>query len=257
MPKRRKVIAGNWKMNFTPSETVEFLKDNKAEFDTSAVDVVLCVPYVSLQPALDVLEGSNIKVGAQNIHYMDAGAYTAEISAPMLKDMGVPYAIIGHSERREKFGETDLTVNLRTINVLKHGIVPIVCVGETLKQRGQERTSEILLKQLPMALDGLTATQVANLVIAYEPIWAIGTGVVASTEQAEEACKIIRECIAQKYDKKTAEAVRILYGGSVDATNAKELFAQENIDGGLVGGASMKPSFKDVIKAGAGCCGCE
>jgi len=251
MHKRRKVVAGNWKMNFTPAEAKKFAEEIKSKIDTNMADVVLCVPYVSLQPVMDALKGTNIKVGAQNMHYMDGGAYTAEISGPMLSSMGIKYAIIGHSERREKFGETDTTVNLRAKAAIKHGITPIICVGESLKQRKEERTIDILVKQINIALDELTAAQVAEVVIAYEPIWAIGTGVVATTQQAEEACKAIRSRIAMIYGAETANATRILYGGSVDPSNAKELFAQENIDGGLVGGASMKPSFEEVVKAGA------
>ena len=250
MHNRRKVIAGNWKMNFTPPQAAKFAAEIKGKIDTAEADVVLCVPYVSLQPVMDEIKGTNVKAGAQNMHYMASGAYTGEVSGPMLNAMGVNYAIIGHSERREKFGETDTTVNLRTLSAIKHGITPIICVGESLKQRKEERTIEILVKQINIALDELTAEQVAGVIIAYEPIWAIGTGVVATVEQAEESCKAIRERIAAKFGTQTANATRILYGGSVDPTNAKELFAQKNIDGGLVGGASMKPSFEDVVKAG-------
>ena len=253
MHKRKKVVAGNWKMNFTPKETVKFLNENKDKFDTDAAEVVLCVPYVALQSAMDAVKSTNIKIGAQNIHYMDNGAYTGEISGTMLKDMGVKYAIIGHSERREKFGDTDLTVNLRVISAIKHGITPILCIGESLKQRTQDRIFEILRKQISFALNELTQSQISNLIIAYEPIWAIGTGMVASTAQAEEACKMIRERLSEKYGSEAAASIRILYGGSVDPSNAKELFSMPNIDGGLVGGASMKPSFEDVIKAGV-CC---
>jgi len=251
MHSRRKVIAGNWKMNFTPAEAAKFATEMKGKLNVDFADVVLCVPYVSLQPVMDALKGTNIKVGAQNMHYMDNGAYTAEISGPMLKTMGVEYAIIGHSERREKFGETDTTVNLRALAAIKHGITPIICVGESLKQRDASRTNDILVKQTNLALDGMTAKQVSELIIAYEPIWAIGTGKVATVDQAEEACKVIRDRIAEIYCPDTAAKVRIQYGGSVDPSNANDLFAQPNIDGGLVGGASMKPSFEDVVKAGA------
>jgi len=251
MHKRRTVVAGNWKMNFTPAEAVKFASEVKDKINVDFTDVVLCVPYVSLQPVMDALKGTNIKVGAQNMHYMDSGAYTAEISGPMLKSMGVEYVIIGHSERREKFGETDTTVNLRALNAIKHGITPIICVGESLKQRDAARTNEILVKQINIALDGMTAAQVADVIIAYEPIWAIGTGKVATVEQAEDACKTIRSRIAEIHSNNTANKVRIQYGGSVDPANAKDLFSQPNIDGGLVGGASMKPSFEDVVKAGA------
>ena len=250
MHKHRKVIAGNWKMNFTPAEAARFAAEIKGRIDTAEADVVLCVPYVSLQPVMDELKGTNVQAGAQNMHYMDGGAYTGEISGPMLNAMGVKYAIIGHSERREKFGETDTTVNLRALSAIKHGIVPIICAGESLKQRDASRTNDILIKQINIALDGMTAEQVAEIIIAYEPIWAIGTGKVATTEQAEDACKTIRNRICEIYNPEIAAKVRILYGGSVDSANAGELFAQENIDGGLVGGASMKPGFEDVVKAG-------
>ena len=251
MHKRRKVVAGNWKMNFTPAGASELATELKSKINVDTADVVLCVPYVSLQPVMDVLKGTNIKVGAQNMHYMDSGAYTAEISGPMLKSMGVEYVIIGHSERREKFGETDTTVNLRALSAIKHGITPIICVGESLKQRDASRTNEILVKQINIALDEMTAAQVSNIIIAYEPIWAIGTGKVATVGQAEDACKTIRNRIAEIYGAEAAAKVRIRYGGSVDPTNANDLFSQPNIDGGLVGGASMKASFEDVVKAGA------
>jgi len=244
------LIAGNWKMNFTPSKAVDFVNKIKASIDTDKRDVVLCVPYVALQSVKDALKGTHIQVGAQNVHYMDDGAYTGEISGAMLGEIGVPYVILGHSERREKFGESDTTVNLRVLNAIKHGLTPIICVGETLKQRKGGRTFEVLRKQINFALDEVPPAQVAKLVIAYEPIWAIGTGETATTSQAEEACKMIRERISGKYNPEVAGSVRILYGGSVDETNAADLFGQPNIDGGLVGGASTKPSFAEVVKAG-------
>ena len=247
---RKKIIAGNWKMNFTPTEARQFARCMKDKINSDKVQVVLCAPYVALQTVKDELAGTHIAVGAQNMHYMDTGAYTGEISGPMLKDMGITYTLIGHSERREKFGEIDATVNLRTINAIKHGIIPIICVGESLKQRDDGRTFEVLRKQINFDLDDLTEDQAARIVIAYEPIWAIGTGKVASTQQAEEACAYIRSRIAEKYGDETANATRILYGGSVDPTNAGDLFSMPNIDGGLVGGASMKPTFEDIVKAG-------
>jgi len=247
---RKKIIAGNWKMNFTPSKAVEFIKAIKGNINTDKAEVVLCVPYVAIQAVNDALKGTNIKVGAQNIHYMDDGAYTGEISGAMLGEIGVPYVIVGHSERREKFGESDTTVNLRALNALKHGLVPIICVGETLKQRKAGRTDEVVRKQINFALDEVPEAQMANVVIAYEPIWAIGTGEVATTEQAEAACKLIRDRISEKYGSKVAEAVRILYGGSVSPKNAADLFKEKNIDGGLVGGASTELSFDKVVKAG-------
>lgn len=247
---RRKIIAGNWKMNKTPVEAVKFVNENKAAFDSADVDVVLCVPYVSLHAVQEELKGTNIKVGAQNMHYMDGGAYTAEISGKMLKDMGVPYVIIGHSERRERFNESDTTVNLKVLKAMEHGLIPIICVGESLRQRKENRTEGVLRKQVTFALDELTPEQVANVVIAYEPIWAIGTGETATTQQAEEACAIIRQQIHKDFGQEAADKVRIQYGGSVTPDNANELFAMSNIDGGLVGGASVVPSFAQVIHHG-------
>jgi len=244
---RKKIIAGNWKMHFTPSRAEAFAKDMKSKLDSKDVEVVLCVPYVNLQSVKDALKGSNVKVGAQNMHYMDEGAYTGEISGEMLQDMGVPYVIIGHSERRERFAESDTTVNLKTLKALEHNLTPIICVGETQKQRLQERTKGVLHKQVTFALDELTAEDVAKVVIAYEPIWAIGTGLTATTEQAEEACALIRNQIREQFGKEAADKVRILYGGSVSPKNAAELFAMPNIDGGLVGGASVVPSFEQVV----------
>jgi len=250
---RKMIIAGNWKMNFTPSKAVEFVNSIKNSIDTDKRDVVLCVPYVAIQSVRDALGGTHIQVGAQNVHYMDDGAYTGEISGAMLGEIGVPYVVIGHSERREKFGESDTTVNLRVLNAIKHGLIPIICVGETLKQRKGGRTFEVLRKQINFALDEVPAAQIAKIVIAYEPIWAIGTGEVATTSQAEEACAMIRERVSEIHGSYAANAVRILYGGSVDPSTAEELFAQQNIDGGLVGGASTKQDFYKVVKAGL-CC---
>jgi len=247
---RKMLIAGNWKMNFTPSKAVDFVSKIKGSIDTDKRDVVLCVPFVAIQAAKDALKGTHIQVGAQNVHYMDGGAYTGEISGAMLGEIGVPYVIIGHSERREKFGESDTTVNLRALSAIKHGLIPIICVGETLKQRKGGRTFEVLRKQINFALDEMPPAQVSKLVIAYEPIWAIGTGETATTGQAEEACKMIREHISKMYNPEVAQAVRILYGGSVDPDNATDLFAQPNIDGGLVGGASTSETFDRVVKAG-------
>jgi len=244
---RKKIIAGNWKMNKTPVEAVEFVKENKSRFDCTNVEVVLCVPYVSLQAVQDELKGTNIKVGAQNMHYMDEGAYTAEISGAMLSDMKIPYVIIGHSERRERFSESDTTVNLKTLKAMEHSLIPIICVGESQRQRKEKRTEGVLRKQVTFALDELSPVQVADVVIAYEPIWAIGTGETATTQQAEEACAIIREQIRKDFGQEAASKVRILYGGSVTPANAAELFAMPNIDGGLVGGASVVPSFEKVI----------
>jgi len=244
---RKKIVAGNWKMHFTPTKAVEFAGEIKGKIDTEKVEVVICVPYVNIQSVLKEFEGTNIKVGAQNMHYMDEGAYTGEISGAMLGDMGVPYVIIGHSERRERFGETDTTINLKVLKALEHGLTPIICVGESQKQRKSNRTQGVLRKQLAFALDELTPTNVAKVVIAYEPIWAIGTGEVATTEQAENACALIRDQIFTRFGHTAADKVRILYGGSVTADTAAELFSMPNIDGGLVGGASVVPSFEKVV----------
>jgi triosephosphate isomerase len=247
---RKRLVAGNWKMFFTPPEAKVFAEEMKAKLDTEDTDVVFCVPYVSLQSVIDALKDSNVKVGAQNMHYMDEGAYTGEISGKMLASMGVPYVIIGHSERRERFGETDTTVNIKLLKALEHGLTPIVCVGESQRQRKEGRTGAVLRKQINFALDEIKSRDMEKIVIAYEPIWAIGTGDVATTAQAEEACALIRQ---QIHDLKGAEAaykVRILYGGSVSHENAAELFAMPNIDGGLVGGASTKPSFEQVVRCG-------
>ena len=247
---RKKIIAGNWKMNFTPDEAKIFVRSIKEEINTDKAEVVLCVPYVSLHAVSDELAGTNIKVGAQNMHYMDQGAYTGEITGKMLNDMKVPYVIIGHSERRERFGETDLTVNLKVLNALKNGLKPIICIGESQRQYKEKRTKDVLRKQINFALDELTSDEAAKVVIAYEPIWAIGTGITPTKEEAEEACKFIRTRLERKYNKETAAAIRILYGGSVDDKNADEMFSMPNIDGGLIGGASINPLFIKVVEAG-------
>jgi triosephosphate isomerase len=244
---RKKLIAGNWKMFFTPPAARKFAEEMKDKFSSKDADTVLCVPYVSLQSVMEALVGSNVKVGAQNMHYMDEGAYTGEISGEMLQAMGVPYCLIGHSERRERFGETDTTVNLKLLKALSHGITPIVCVGESQRQRKESRTAAVLRKQINFALDEVKPTDMNKIVIAYEPIWAIGTGEVATLEQAEDACALIRRQITMMKGADAAEKVRILYGGSVGPDNAAELFAQPNIDGGLVGGASTKPSFEQIV----------
>jgi len=247
---RKKIVAGNWKMNKTPKEAIAFANANKTAFDSTKAEVVLCVPYVNLQPVADALKGTNIKVGAQNMHFAEKGAYTGEISGPMLKEMDIPYVIIGHSERREYFAETDATVNKKTIAALLYDLTPIVCVGESKDQRLQEQTNDVLHVQLTNGLVNLTPQNIADIVIAYEPIWAIGTGLVATTEQAEDACAFIRNFIKDTFGQEAADKVRILYGGSVSPGNAAELFAMPNIDGGLVGGASLEPSFAEVIHFG-------
>ena len=246
---RKKIIAGNWKMNKTPSEAVELCNLLKDKVNTDAVDVVFCVPFVNLVPVIDALKGTNIKVGAENLHFKDSGAFTGEISAPMLKEIGVDYVIIGHSERRQYFGETDETVNLKVLKAFEYGITPIVCVGETLEEREDDITIEKIAIQIKKGLKGLTAEQVEQIVIAYEPIWAIGTGKVATKEQAQEVCAAIRNVLGNVFGKEVAEKTRIQYGGSVTGASAPELFAMEDIDGGLVGGASLKEDFANIVKA--------
>ncbi|MCI9278910.1 triose-phosphate isomerase [bacterium D16-50] len=247
---RKKIIAGNWKMNMTPSEAVELINTLKPLVVNDEVDVVFCVPAIDIIPAMEAAKGTNIHIGAENMYFEEKGAYTGEISPAMLVDAGVKYVIIGHSERREYFAETDETVNKKVLKAFEHGITPIVCCGETLTQREQGVTIDFVRQQIKIAFLNVTAEQAAAAVIAYEPIWAIGTGKVATTEQAEEVCKAIRECVGEIYDDATAAAVRIQYGGSVSASNAAELFAQADIDGGLVGGASLKPDFGKIVNYG-------
>ena len=246
---RKTFIAGNWKMNKTAAETkalAEALKESLAQFGDT-VTMAVCPTFTSLATAVEVLKGSNVKVGAQNIHWADNGAFTGEISGAMLKEIGVEYVIIGHSERRQYFGETDETVNKRIKAALKYELKPIVCIGETLEEREGNKTNCVLEKQLKGGLAELSAADMAKITIAYEPVWAIGTGKVATTEQAEEVCGAIRACIKEVYDEATAEAIRIQYGGSVSAASAPELFAQPDIDGGLVGGASLKADFGKIV----------
>jgi triosephosphate isomerase len=244
---RRKIIAGNWKMNKTPSETVTLINELKPLVATEDADVVFCVPAVSLTTALEAAKGTNIAIGAQNMYYEESGAYTGEIAPMMLTDIGVKYVIIGHSERREYFAETNETVNKKVLKAFEHGITPIICCGETLTQREQGITIDFVRQQIKIAFLNVTPDQAKTAVVAYEPIWAIGTGKVATTEQAEEVCKAIRECIAEIYDPATADATRIQYGGSVTAASAADLFSQPNIDGGLVGGASLKADFGKIV----------
>ena len=244
---RRRIIAGNWKMNMTPSQAVELVNTLKDLVVNDAVDVVYCVPAIDIVPVAEAIKGSNVKLGAENFYIEDKGAFTGEISAPMLKDAGVEYIIIGHSERRDIFGENDILINQKVKKAFEKGLTPILCCGETLEQREMGITLDWIRLQIKSDLKDVTAEQVASMVIAYEPIWAIGTGKTATTEQAEEVCKAIRECIAEVYGTDTAEAVRIQYGGSVNAGNAAELFAQPDIDGGLVGGASLKADFGKIV----------
>ena len=244
---RRKIIAGNWKMNKTPSQAVALINELKPLVASEDVDVVFCVPAICIIPAMEAAKGSNISIGAENMFYEESGAYTGEIAPSMLTDVGVKYVIIGHSERREYFAETDVTVNKKVKKAFEHGITPIVCCGETLTQREQGVTIDFIRQQIKIAFLDVTADQAKTAVIAYEPIWAIGTGKVATTEQAQEVCAAIRACIAEIYDEATAEAIRIQYGGSVSAASAPELFAQPDIDGGLVGGAALKPDFGKIV----------
>ena len=244
---RRKIVAGNWKMNMTPSEAVALVELLKPLVVSEDVDVVFCVPAIDIIPVVKACEGTNISVGAENMYFEEKGAYTGEISPNMLTDAGVKYVIIGHSERREYFAETDETVNKKVLKAFEHGLTPIICCGETLTQREQGITLDWIRQQIKIAFQNVTAEQAKTAVIAYEPIWAIGTGKVATTEQAEEVCGAIRACIKEVYDEATAEAIRIQYGGSVSASSAPELFAQADIDGGLVGGASLKPDFGAIV----------
>ena len=244
---RKKIIAGNWKMNMTPTEAVELVNTLKPLVVNEDVDVVFCVPAIDIIPVMEAAKGTNICVGAENMYYEDKGAYTGEISPAMLVDAGVKYVVIGHSERREYFAESDETVNKKVLKAFEYGITPIVCCGESLTQREQGITIDWIRQQIKIAFLNVPADKAAEAVIAYEPIWAIGTGKVATTEQAQEVCGAIRACIAEIYDEATAEAIRIQYGGSVSAGSAPELVAQPDIDGGLVGGASLKPDFGKIV----------
>ncbi len=244
---RKKIIAGNWKMNMTPTEAVELVNTLKPLVAGGDADVVFCVPAIDIIPVVEAAKGTNILVGAENMYYEDKGAYTGEISPAMLVDAGVKYVVIGHSERREYFAESDETVNKKVLKAFEYGITPIICCGESLTQREQAITIDWIRQQIKIAFLNVPADKAAAAVIAYEPIWAIGTGKVATTEQAQEVCGAIRACIAEIYDEATAEAIRIQYGGSVSAGSAPELFAQPDIDGGLVGGASLKPDFGKIV----------
>ena len=244
---RKKIVAGNWKMNMTPSQAVELVNTLKPLVASDEVEVVYCVPAVDIVPVVEAVKGSNVVVGAENMYFEEKGAYTGEISAAMLVDAGVKYVIIGHSERRDYFKEDDVLLNKKVKKAFEAGLVPILCCGESLEQRETGVTLDWIRLQIKSDLQGVSAAQVASMVIAYEPIWAIGTGKTATTEQAQEVCKAIRETIAEIYDAATADSVRIQYGGSVNAENAAELFAQPDIDGGLVGGASLKADFGKIV----------
>ena len=244
---RKKIIAGNWKMNKTPSEAVALINELKPLVANEDVDVVFCVPAISIVPAMEAAKGSNINIGAENMYFEESGAYTGEIAPNMLTDVGVKYVIIGHSERREYFAETDATVNKKVLKAFEHGITPIICCGETLEQREQGVAVDFIRQQIKIAFLNVTADQAKEAVIAYEPIWAIGTGKTATSDQAEEICAAIRECIAEVYDDATAAAIRIQYGGSMNAGNAAEVLAKPDRDGGLVGGASLKAEFGKIV----------
>ena len=244
---RKKIIAGNWKMNKTPAEAVELAKMLKDKVNTDEKDVVFCVPAIDIISVGEVLKGTNIALGAENVYFEESGAYTGEISPLMLKEAGVKYVIIGHSERREYFGETDETVNKKVKKVIEHGMIPIMCCGETLTQREMNITIEHIRIQIKKGLYGLSASDAEKVVIAYEPIWAIGTGKTATSQQAQEVCAAIRQVVKEIYGEATAEKIRIQYGGSVNGKNAAELFAMNDIDGGLVGGASLKEEFEQIV----------
>lgn len=244
---RKMVIAGNWKMNKTPKEAVELIEALKPLVKNDDAEVVFCTPAISLIPAVEAAKGTNIKIGAQNMYFEEKGAYTGEIAPNMLTSIGVEYVIIGHSERREYFGETDEEVNKKVLKALEHNLVPILCCGETLTQRDQGITIDLVRLQVKIALKDVSPEDAKKVVVAYEPIWAIGTGRTATSEQAEEVCAAIRAVLEEIYNKEVAEAIRIQYGGSVNAKNAAELFAMPNIDGGLVGGASLTEDFGKVV----------
>lgn len=244
------IIAGNWKMNKLPSETYDFVKEIENATKGASCEVVCCTPFVNLTEAVRAAKGTHIKIGAENLHFEDSGAFTGEVSADMLKDIGVDYVIIGHSERRQYFAETDETVNKKTVKALAKGLIPIVCVGESLEQREAGITMDIIAIQIKKAFAGISAADAKKVVIAYEPIWAIGTGKTATADQAEEVCKGIRDIIGQLYCPNCAKEFTIQYGGSMNASNAAELLAKPDIDGGLIGGASLSAEkFAPIVEA--------
>lgn len=248
--KRAAVIAGNWKMNKTPKEAAALIAEMKPLVAGADCKVVLCVPAIDIPAAVEAAKGSNIAIGAENVHFKASGAYTGEIAANMLVESGVEYVVIGHSERRQYFAETDQTVNLRTLAALEAGLTAIVCVGETLEQRELGYTETLLKYQTKMALTNVKAEQLKNVIIAYEPVWAIGTGVTATADQADEGNGYVRAAIAEMYGADIAETVTIQYGGSMNAGNADELLSKVNVDGGLIGGASLKANdFSIIVKA--------
>ena len=244
---RRAIIAGNWKMNKTRPEAKELIEAMKPLVKDAGCEVVICVPYTNLETAVELTKGTNIKVGAENCHFAKFGAYTGEISADMLTEIGVEYVVLGHSERRQYFGETDETVNKRTKAALEAGLKPIVCVGELLWERECGITEEVIARQIKLDFFGVTADELKNCVIAYEPVWAIGTGKTATVDQAEEVCGFIRGVLSKLYGKDVADTITIQYGGSMNAGNASELLSKENVDGGLIGGASLKANDFAII----------
>ena len=245
------IIAGNWKMNKLPSETYDFVKEVAKATEGATCEVVCCTPYVCLTEAVKAAEGTHVKIGAENLHFEDKGAFTGEVSADMLVDMGVQYVIIGHSERREYNNETDETVNLKTKKALEKGLIPIVCCGESLEQREAGITMDLITIQIKKAFANISADDAKKVVVAYEPIWAIGTGKTATDDQAEEVCGAIREVLTALYDAATAKEITIQYGGSMNAANCAGLLSKANIDGGLIGGASLKSADFGVIVAAA------
>lgn len=244
---RKKIIAGNWKMNKTTTEAISFVKELIPLVRNEEVDVIFCVPSLSIISVMEAVKDTNICIGAQNMYFEENGAYTGEISPSMLKDAGVKYVIVGHSERREYFGETNETVNKKVLKAIEHELIPIICCGETLIQREQGVTVDLIRQQIKIAYQGVNKEQAAKTVVAYEPIWAIGTGKVATSLQAQEVCKHIRKCLEEIFNEQTAQSIRIQYGGSVSAASAGELFAMPDIDGGLVGGASLKLEFGQIV----------
>ena len=248
---RRYVIAGNWKMNFTPSEATAFINEIKPMVEgKNNCDIIFCAPFVTIGAAMEAAKGSNIKIGAQNVHFEEKGAFTGEISAKMLKEIGVEYVIIGHSERRQYFGETDHTVNLRTKAALNAGLKVLLCLGEVKEERLAGITNEVVGMQTKLDLAGISAEELKNVIIAYEPVWAIGTGLTATPEQADETCGVIRDVVADLYGREVAEELIIQYGGSMNDKNAAELLSKVNVDGGLIGGASLvAEKFNAIVDA--------
>lgn len=245
---RKRIVIGNWKMNKTPKEAIELCRLLKDKVNVSDVDVVFCPPAIDLVPVAMELEGTNIKLGAQNMYHAEKGAFTGEISPLMLRDVGCEYVILGHSERRTYFGETDRGVNRKVISALEHNLAPIICVGDNNRQRQQGLAMDVISIQVKDALLSLDSEQVKKIIIAYEPLWAIGTGLSATKEHAQEVCGKIRDIVKDLYDIETAQTMRIQYGGSVNGDNASDFFSCEDIDGGLIGGASLKEEFEKIVK---------